>query len=88
MYAQYDDYRFVVNYDFPMHIEDYVHRVGRTGRAGYVEKDCLLQYVACRSTGKSLTFMSRSNWKWARQLIKILSDAGQVSIINPIFNLL
>ena len=45
-------------------------------------------YVACRSTGKSLTFMSRSNWKWARQLIKILSDAGQVGIINPIFNLL
>ena len=27
---------YVVNYDFPMHIEDYVHRVGRTGRAGYV----------------------------------------------------
>ena len=27
--------RHVVNYDFPTHIEDYVHRVGRTGRAGY-----------------------------------------------------
>ena len=26
--------RHVVNYDFPNHIEDYVHRVGRTGRAG------------------------------------------------------
>jgi ATP-dependent RNA helicase RhlE len=23
----------VVNYDFPMHPEDYVHRIGRTGRA-------------------------------------------------------
>lgn len=46
VYAQYDDYRFVVNYDFPMHIEDYVHRVGRTGRAGYVEKDCLLLLLA------------------------------------------
>jgi ATP-dependent RNA helicase RhlE len=23
----------VVNYDFPMHSEDYVHRIGRTGRA-------------------------------------------------------
>jgi ATP-dependent RNA helicase RhlE len=22
-----------VNYDFPMHSEDYVHRIGRTGRA-------------------------------------------------------
>lgn len=26
--------RFVVNYDFPSHVEEYVHRVGRTGRAG------------------------------------------------------
>src|SRR5207302_110683 len=23
----------VINYDFPMHPEDYVHRIGRTGRA-------------------------------------------------------
>src|SRR4030095_2067631 len=23
----------VVNYDFPIHAEDYVHRIGRTGRA-------------------------------------------------------
>ena len=27
-------YSFVVNYDFPSHVEEYVHRVGRTGRAG------------------------------------------------------
>jgi ATP-dependent RNA helicase DDX46/PRP5 len=26
--------RLVVNYDVPNHLEDYVHRVGRTGRAG------------------------------------------------------
>lgn len=32
---------YVVNYDFPNHIEDYVHRVGRTGRAGYVKKGVL-----------------------------------------------
>merc|ERR1712159_486478 len=24
----------VINYDFPLNIEDYVHRIGRTGRAG------------------------------------------------------
>ena len=29
-------YSHVVNYDFPHHIEDYVHRIGRTGRAGQV----------------------------------------------------
>lgn len=29
-----DDIAFVVNYDFPYEAEDYVHRIGRTGRAG------------------------------------------------------
>lgn len=28
------DITFVVNYSFPRHIEDYIHRIGRTGRAG------------------------------------------------------
>ena len=28
-----DSISHVVNYDFPMHSEDYVHRIGRTGRA-------------------------------------------------------
>ncbi|RWR95191.1 DNA/RNA helicase, DEAD/DEAH box type, N-terminal [Cinnamomum micranthum f. kanehirae] len=28
------DIRVVINYDFPTGIEDYVHRIGRTGRAG------------------------------------------------------
>lgn len=32
--------RHVVNYDFPHHIEDYVHRIGRTGRAGQVTLLC------------------------------------------------
>ena len=28
------DCNLVINYDFPNQIEDYVHRIGRTGRAG------------------------------------------------------
>lgn len=28
------DITHVLNYDCPNHIEEYVHRVGRTGRAG------------------------------------------------------
>ena len=34
------DIRVVLNYDFPMNVEDYVHRVGRAGRKtvdGYSE---------------------------------------------------
>ena len=31
-----DGISHVVNYDFPMHAEDYVHRIGRTGRANAV----------------------------------------------------
>jgi ATP-dependent RNA helicase RhlB len=30
-----DDIGFVINYDFPYEPEDYVHRIGRTGRAGH-----------------------------------------------------
>ncbi|HEX5053065.1 MAG TPA: DEAD/DEAH box helicase [Planctomycetota bacterium] len=29
-----DDIELVVNFDFPLQLEDYVHRTGRTGRAG------------------------------------------------------
>jgi len=29
-----DQLPLVVNYELPMHAEDYVHRIGRTGRAG------------------------------------------------------
>jgi ATP-dependent RNA helicase RhlE len=31
-----DGISHVINYDFPMHAEDYVHRIGRTGRANQV----------------------------------------------------
>ncbi len=32
------DVKYVINYDFPNTIEDYVHRIGRTGRAGALGK--------------------------------------------------
>eukprot|EP00731_Ephydatia_muelleri_P018466 Em0011g506a len=57
------DITHVVNYDFPHHIEDYVHRIGRTGRAG--------------RTGKALSFITRDNWRWARELCTILAEAEQ-----------
>lgn len=32
------DITHVFNYDFPRNVEEYVHRVGRTGRAGWVNQ--------------------------------------------------
>ncbi|KAL6011495.1 hypothetical protein ACLOJK_001943 [Asimina triloba] len=57
------DIRVVINYDFPTGIEDYVHRIGRTGRAG--------------ATGLAYTFFCEQDAKFARDLIKVLEGAGQ-----------
>ena len=54
----------VINFDFPTGIEDYVHRIGRTGRAG--------------ATGTAYTFFSKDkDGKYAKGLIKILEGANQ-----------
>lgn len=57
----------VINYDFPNGVEDYVHRIGRTGRAGL--------------KGESYTFFTQNDAKNARELIKLLQEADQ--IVNP-----
>ncbi|XP_071152368.1 uncharacterized protein [Mytilus edulis] len=57
------DITYVFNYDFPRHMEEYVHRVGRTGRAG--------------KTGTSITLMTRMDWRNAAHLIEILVEAMQ-----------
>uniref|UniRef100_A0A0E0C3F3 RNA helicase n=1 Tax=Oryza meridionalis TaxID=40149 RepID=A0A0E0C3F3_9ORYZ len=57
------DIRVVINYDFPTGIEDYVHRIGRTGRAG--------------ATGVAYTFFCDQDSKYAADLIKILEGANQ-----------
>jgi len=57
------DIRVVVNYDFPTGVEDYVHRIGRTGRAG--------------ATGSAYTFFGDQDSKYASDLVKILEGADQ-----------
>ncbi|PVU95378.1 hypothetical protein BB561_001854 [Smittium simulii] len=57
------DVKFVINYDFPTNVEDYVHRIGRTGRAG--------------ATGTSITFFTTDNAKSSRELVKILEESKQ-----------
>ncbi|CAI0541240.1 unnamed protein product [Linum tenue] len=58
------DLELVVNYDAPNHYEDYVHRVGRTGRAG--KKGC------------AVTFISEDDAKYAPDLVKALELSEQV----------
>ncbi|OMJ85970.1 hypothetical protein SteCoe_12603 [Stentor coeruleus] len=58
------DVGLVINYDFPMSIEDYVHRVGRTGRAG--------------ETGTAISFFTRTNARLTRDLIQVLKESKQI----------
>ncbi|XP_048328075.1 DEAD-box ATP-dependent RNA helicase 46 isoform X2 [Ziziphus jujuba] len=57
------DIRVVINYDFPTGVEDYVHRIGRTGRAG--------------ATGVAYTFFGDQDAKYASDLVKVLEGANQ-----------
>ncbi|KAK7466272.1 ATP-dependent RNA helicase ded1 [Stygiomarasmius scandens] len=53
----------VVNYDLPSDIDDYVHRIGRTGRAG--------------NTGVSTAFFNKGNKNIVRDLVELLREANQ-----------
>lgn len=57
----------MINYDYPNCSEDYVHRIGRTGRRD--------------KKGTAYTFFTSANQKQARELIGVLKEANQV--INP-----
>jgi len=58
------DIKYVINYDFPGSLENYVHRIGRTGRAGAV--------------GTAYSFFTPANFKLAKELMDILHEAKQV----------
>uniref|UniRef100_K3WTV7 RNA helicase n=1 Tax=Globisporangium ultimum (strain ATCC 200006 / CBS 805.95 / DAOM BR144) TaxID=431595 RepID=K3WTV7_GLOUD len=53
----------VINYDLPSNIDDYVHRIGRTGRVGNV--------------GFALSMMNDKNRNIARELYELLVENGQ-----------
>lgn len=54
---------YVINFSFPLTVEDYVHRIGRTGRAG--------------ATGISHTFFHKFDKGLSGELIGVLKKAGQ-----------
>jgi ATP-dependent RNA helicase DBP3 len=55
----------VINYTFPLTVEDYVHRIGRTGRGG--------------SFGKSVTFFTGEGQEkaLAGEFARLLSESGE-----------
>jgi ATP-dependent RNA helicase RhlE len=53
-----DGISHVVNYDFPMHAEDYVHRIGRTGRA--------------QAIGDAISFVAPEDYDALRTLEKFI----------------
>jgi ATP-dependent RNA helicase DDX46/PRP5 len=55
--------KLVINYDSPNHLEDYVHRCGRTGRAG--------------ETGTAITFVTPEQAKYSVDLVKALKMSNQ-----------
>jgi ATP-dependent RNA helicase DDX46/PRP5 len=55
--------KLVVNFDAPNHLEDYVHRAGRTGRAG--------------NTGTAVTFITEDQEQYSVGIAKALEQSGQ-----------
>ncbi|KAF6154220.1 hypothetical protein GIB67_001116 [Kingdonia uniflora] len=53
----------VINFDLPKDIDDYVHRIGRTGRAG--------------KSGIATAFFSESNQPMAKALADLMQEANQ-----------
>ncbi|EDS33158.1 DEAD box ATP-dependent RNA helicase [Culex quinquefasciatus] len=58
-----DGIKVVINYDYPQQTEDYVHRIGRTGRSN--------------ATGEAYTFFTSNERKMAKELVSILEEAKQ-----------
>ncbi|XP_045141091.1 probable ATP-dependent RNA helicase DDX4 [Echinops telfairi] len=59
-----ENVQHVINFDLPSAIDEYVHRIGRTGR--------------CGNTGSAVSFFDpESDGHIAQPLVKILSDAQQ-----------
>ena len=57
------DIKAVINYDMPGTAEDYVHRIGRCGRAG--------------AQGVAYSFFTPNNGRLAKGIVGILEEAGQ-----------
>ncbi|KAK6037109.1 helicase protein, partial [Cooperia oncophora] len=55
--------KHVINYDLPAEIDEYVHRIGRTGRVGNI--------------GLATSFFNEKNRNIARDLMDLIVEANQ-----------
>jgi ATP-dependent RNA helicase DDX3X len=55
--------KHVINFDLPHDINDYVHRIGRTGR--------------CGAEGLATAFFNEKNRNISRELVELLEESGQ-----------
>jgi ATP-dependent RNA helicase DBP3 len=73
----------VINYTFPLTIEDYIHRIGRTGKFP-IPKFCCMRLLVRPllgrggRSGKSITFFTGENHEraLAGELARVLRDSG------------
>ncbi|MDH5654421.1 MAG: DEAD/DEAH box helicase [Spirochaetia bacterium] len=64
-----DDIRHVYNYDLPQDAESYVHRIGRTARAG--------------KSGSSLSFCSEADYEFLPRIERYIGNKIPVEAVNP-----
>lgn len=72
----------MLNYDYPNNSEDYVHRIGRTGRAGakgtaitfFTTESMFLRLLTCSDM---ISDFLPTDSKQARDLVTILTEAKQ-----------
>lgn len=73
------DIKYVINFDYPNNSEDYVHRIGRTGRQEKtVRINLKILYNFKYIKGTSYTFFTPQNAPKANDLIKVLEEARQI----------
>ena len=70
----------MLNYDYPNNSEDYIHRIGRTGRAG-AKGTAITFFTTDSKCQHPLTISNLANsftdQKQARDLVNVLSEAKQ-----------
>ncbi|ORX48161.1 P-loop containing nucleoside triphosphate hydrolase protein [Piromyces finnis] len=54
--------KLVINYDFPQSVQSYIHRIGRTGRAG--------------RDGEAVTFFSRDDVTYLKSIVNVMKSSG------------